>query len=137
MRTNFKTFSGVTALWAALAVLASSAVQASPPQPASGDFTVDELIVTSVEPKGAIAHIELTATFNLTGDFDGSFFADFQIIHLGSLEEPAEEIFVAQGTFTGNVDGADGSFDFTFVGTIDAAGEAQGNLVVGRGTDDL
>jgi hypothetical protein len=137
MRTNFKTFIGVITLSAALAVLVSPAVQASPPQTASGDFVVEDLVINSVEPKGEITHIELTATFRLEGDFEGTFVADFLIVHLGPSDQPAEEIFVAQGTFTGKVYGADGSFDFTFVGTIDADGQAEGELVIGRGTDDL
>lgn len=137
MRTNFKTSIGVMALSAALALLCSPLVQASPPQPASGDFTVQELAVNSVEPKGEICHIELTATFRLAGDFDGTFDADFLIVHLGPCDQPAEETFVAQGTFTGEVDDVFGSFDFTFVGTIDAEGQAEGNLVIGSGTGDL
>ena len=134
MRRIFKASIGIMTLAAALT---APSAQASPPQSASGDFFVEDLVVTSVEPKGEICHIELTATFRLEGTFDGAFVADFQIVHLGACDEPAEQVFVAQGTFTGEVDGAKGSFDFTFQGEIDEEGRAEGDLVIGRGTDDL
>lgn len=122
---------------AAIAVLASPAIQAAPPQPAEGDFVVDESVLTSVEPKGEICHIELTATFCLEGTFDGCFIADFLIVHLGPCGEPAPQHFIAAGTFVGEVDGTGGSFDFVFVGDIDSDGFAQGDLVIGHGTDGL
>lgn len=44
----------------------------------------------------------------------------------GAVDEFAQEYFIAEGTFTGEVDGAAGSFDFVFVGEIDAEGFAEG-----------
>ena len=137
MRNNHKTWMGAITVAAGLAVLASAGLQAAPPESASGDFVVEDLVVNSVEPKGETCHIELTARFRLEGTFNGSFDADFQIVHLGACGEPAKQIFVAQGTFTGEVDGEEGSFDFTFQGEIDEEGQAEGDLVIGRGTDDL
>lgn len=134
MRRNFRTLIGVITVAAALAL---PAAQASAPQQASGDFVVEQIVVTSAETKGEVSRLELTAEFHLNGTFNGTFLADFQIIHFGALDEPADEVFVAQGTFIGEVDGASGSFDFTFTGTIDATGVADGELVVTRGTDEL
>ena len=121
----------------AVLLLPMAIAQAAPPEPASGEFIVEHLMPTSVEPIGAIVFIELTAVFRLEGTFEGAFVADFQIIHLGPLEEPARQIFFAEGTFEGEVDGASGSFDFIFVGDIDAEQRAEGELVVLRGTGEL
>lgn len=134
MRKDVNFLIGVMMLAAALAL---PAAHASAPQPASGDFAVQDLVVNSMEPKGETCHIELTATFSLEGTFNGEFVADFQIVHLGACGEPADEVFIARGTFTGDVDGATGSFDFVFTGTIDATGAADGDLVITRGTDEL
>lgn len=130
---------GVVALSALIAAFAPGTTRADPPQPADGDFVVDQetFNVTSVEPAGAICLIELTATFQLTGTFEGEFTADFFIVHLGPCEEPAPQVFIAEGTYTGAVGDAQGSFDFRFVGDIDAEGNADGDLVVVRGTGDL
>lgn len=134
MRKNSRLLIGVLTVTAALAL---PAAHASAPQPASGDFAVQDLVVNSVEPKGETCRIELTATFRLEGTFNGKFVADFQIVHLGACGEPADEVFIARGTFTGDVEGATGSFDFVFTGTIDATGNADGDLVVTRGTGEL
>lgn len=137
MQRTFKRSVCVMILAAAVTVLSSSSVQAAPPQPAEGAFVVQDLIPTSVEPRGETCHIELTATFCLEGTFDGCFVADFFIVHFGACVEPAPQHFIASGTFVGEVDEMVGSFDFVFVGDIDIDGFAEGDLVVGHGTDDL
>lgn len=81
--------------------------------------------------------VELTATFRLEGTFDGGFVADFRNVHFGLCDEPAKAVVVAHGTFTGEVDGAPGSFDFIIAGKIDAKSLAEGDLVIGRGADEL
>ena len=48
----------------------------------------------------------------------------------GMKSQPAPETFEAQGTFTGSVLGKTGSFRYTFEGTIDAQGNAQGTLEI-------
>ena len=59
------------------------------------------------------------------------------ILHEAACDQPAAETFVAYGTFSGAVVLADvtrtGTFDFAFAGTIDAASNARGTLVVMRG----
>ena len=137
MRQNSPGSLGVMALAAAVAILTSQAAQANPPESASGTFVVADAVPTFAEQVGEISFVELTATFVLDGTLEGSFVADFSIIHLGPLDEPAREIFIADGTFTGDVDGATGGFDFVFVGDIDAQGFAEGELVIVRGTDGL
>lgn len=137
MYSTLKTLFGFVTLAAALTVVDSPAAQATGRELASGEFVVEALVPTSVEPKGEITHIELTAAFRLEGTFDGIFIADFHIVHLGPFEEFAQEYFIAHGTFAGEVDGTAGSFDFVFVGEIDAEGLAEGTLVIGPGTDEL
>ncbi|MEX2173982.1 MAG: DUF3224 domain-containing protein [Pirellulaceae bacterium] len=137
MRNKLGTSLGSLVLAATIAALAPPTAWADPPQPASGDFVVEHLVPTSIQPRGAVTFIELTAVFRLEDTFDGAFTADFSIVHLGALDEPAQEIFFAEGTFEGEVDAATGTFDFVFVGGIDAEGFAEGKLVILRGTGDL
>ena len=137
MQKTLRTSLGILILTATIASVGSRTAQADAPQPASGDFVVEHLQPTFAEEVGGVSFIELTATFRLEGTLDGAFDADFSIIHLGALDEPARQIFIAEGTFEGEVDGASGSFDFIFVGDIDDQGFAEGELVVIRGTDEL
>ena len=137
MRNRRGLSSGLVALSLAIAGLAAPDAQAGPPQPAEGDFSVEGLQVISVQPAGKVCLVELEAAFSLTGTLEGLFLADFFIIHLGPCDQPAEEVFVAKGTFDGEVDGEAGSFDFSFVGDIDAQGNAEGDLVIHSGTGDL
>lgn len=85
-----------------------------------GDFTVTSAVPTSVvQVTPSLCEITLDATFALDGDVDGSFDAIFDIYHLGSCAAPAFELFIAEGTFTGDVLDESGTFDLSFVGTID------------------
>ena len=69
----------------------------------------------------------------------GTMNSHFRIEHMGPCGQPAPETFEAQGTFTGSVLGKTGSFRYTFEGTIDAQGNAQGTLDIlpGTGTGGL
>jgi hypothetical protein len=127
----------------AVVLLLVSPVFAKTAAPAAGTFTVAGVTVTSVRPASdATCLIDLTATFSFTGTLQGSFTAPFAIVHHGACGQPAAENFVARGTFSGDVALGDvtldeGTFDFVFVGTIDAASNARGALHVHGGTGDL
>ncbi len=110
---------------------------ASLPQEASGDFQVVSVNVTSVQEVGNTCIIELDATFNFQGTFEGAFDAHFRIVHHGPCSEPAPETFEAQGTYEGTVEDISGTFDFNFQGSIDAEGNAEGQLVIQQGTSGL
>lgn len=128
----------LTLLLITVALLLSVPVaQATPPQAANGTFAVVNVTPTSVQPVSDNCQIELEATFSFQGTLDGSFTAHFSILHHGACDQPAPEIFEAQGTYTGMVNDASGSFDFNFHGNIDAQGRAQGQLVIQRGTAGL
>jgi Protein of unknown function (DUF3224) len=118
-------------------LLSIAAAHASPSQPASGLFQVMSAIPTSVQPVDDRCLIELDATFALQGSFSGSFSAHFQIVHLGPCDRAATETFAALGNYQGTVDSTTGSFEFNFQGSIDAAGHAQGKLVIQQGTGAL
>lgn len=104
---------------------------------AGGDFIVEDAIPTSVAPDGDECQIELMATFRFEGSLQGSFTAPFEIEHEGPCDEPAPEEFEAQGTFAGTVNGASGTFEVKFEGTISTAGQAQGVLEIEEGTGEL
>jgi hypothetical protein len=91
----------------------------------------------TVQPIGSTCHIGLTATFSFMGNLQGAFTSPFSILHLGACNQAAPEVFRATGTWTGSVDGVQGSFEFLFAGTIDPAGHATGELVVLRGSGGL
>ena len=124
-------------LFTSLLLLLFPTAYAVEPTPASGTFQVVGATVTSVQPVDNICIIELDATFAFLGTLGGSFTASFKIIHRGSCAQPAPEIFEAQGTYTGSVTAASGTFDFNFEGSIDAQGNAEGKLVILRGTGGL
>ena len=132
MRTLF-----LTIFLASFMLLPLGVDHASPPQQASGDFQVVSVNVTSVQDVGDTCIIALNATFDFQGTFEGAFDAHFKIVHHGPCSEPAPETFEAQGTYEGTVEGVSGTFDFNFQGSIDAEGNAEGQLVIQKGTSGL
>jgi hypothetical protein len=84
-----------------------------------------------------ICIIDLDATFAFQGTLQGAFTAAFRIVHRGPCSQPAPETFEAEGTYTGSVATASGTFDFNFAGSIDTQGNAQGGLTVLHGTGGL
>jgi len=98
----------------------------------SGDFVVTEGPgFPGAKPVADdLCLIELPATFTLQGDLDGDFFTVFEIEHYGACDEYAEEYFYAEGTYKGAVLGAEGTFAFSFEGTIDLQGQATGELII-------
>ena len=110
------------------------------------DFWVDEtettgsFSVTAGAPLAVIpvseelCIIDLPATFTLTGSAEGSFSSVFHIEHLGPCEAYAPEYFTTSGTYEGAIDGAPGTFEYTFEGWIDLWGYADGELLVHEGT---
>jgi Protein of unknown function (DUF3224) len=103
-----------------------------------GSFTVSiDPNSISAQPVDGACHIKLTATFSFTGSLVGSFTAPFGIVHFGSCDNPAPEVFTARGAYTGSVLGKSGSFSSAFSGTIDAQGHARGDLVILQGRGGL
>jgi uncharacterized protein DUF3224 len=125
----------------AVSLLLVSPTSAKVAAPAAGDFAVSADAPTVQPAPGGKCLIRLTATFSFTGTLQGSFRAPFAIVHNGACDQPAAEVFVAYGTFSGTVVLGDatrtGTFDFVFAGTIDAASNARGTLLVLRGTEGL
>jgi Protein of unknown function (DUF3224) len=121
----------------ALLVLPVADAPAAERQEANGTFLVEEIVPTSIEPTGGVCLVELQAVFRLDGTFEGLMASEFLIVHFGPCDEPAEEIFVAWGTFEGTVDGAAGAFEYVFFGDIDEQGNAEGDLIVLNGTGEL
>lgn len=123
--------------------------RAEPPVPAEGVFAVEPLSEPpAVQPAGdGVCFIELETTFWLSGTLEGAFTAEFFIIQFAPCDQFGPQLFIADGTYDGSVDtdsdgeiddaDASGSFDFVFVGEIDEAGMAEGDLVIGRGTEEL
>lgn len=108
------------------------------PQPASGTFQVTAFTpMAPPQQRGNTCFIEAAVTFTFEGTLVGSFAANITIRHAGECGQPGAESFRAVGTFAGTVAGEAGTFDFTFQGHIDAGGNAQGELVVLRGTGGL
>ena len=95
-----------------------------------GTFTVGPPTVMSVTPDDGECIIVLDEAFFPVGDVQGTMNSHFRIEHMGPCGQPAPETFEAQGTFTGSVLGKTGSFRYTFEGTIDAQGNAQGILEI-------
>jgi hypothetical protein len=125
----------------AIAMLAVSPASAKVAAPATGSFTVSVTDVTARPAPGGNCLITLTGTFTFTGTLKGAFTAPFVILHEAACDRPAAETFISYGTFSGAVRFGDktrtGTFDFVFAGTIDAASNARGTLVVLRGTGGL
>jgi hypothetical protein len=95
-----------------------------------GTFTVGPPTVISITPHDDECIIVLDEAFFPVGDLQGTMNSHFRIEHMGPCGQPAPETFEAQGTFTGSVLGKTGSFRYTFAGTIDAQGNAQGTVEI-------
>jgi hypothetical protein len=132
MRTLRSAFTLVVVL-----AVSASLVYATP-QPASGTFQVTGFTPTAPpQQRGNTCFIEAAVTFTFEGTLVGSFAANITIRHAGECGEPGTESCRAVGTFAGTVAGEAGTFDFTFQGHIDAAGNARGELAIQRGTGGL
>jgi hypothetical protein len=125
----------------AIVILAVPPASAKVAAPAEGAFDVSIANVTPKPLTGGNCLITLTATFTFSGTLQGSFAAPFAILHEAACDQPGAETFVSYGTFVGAValggTKRTGTFDFAFAGTIDAASNARGTLVVLRGTEGL
>jgi hypothetical protein len=125
-----------------LLVLPAAAVYASaPPETVEGGFTVPKLVLTSVDERDGVCFVGLDAVFQLDGSFTGEAEMHLDVVNLGPCFEPSAQVFRAKGTYMGTVEAsgtaAEGTFDFTFQGRIDAEGHAEGLLVINRGTGGL
>lgn len=95
-----------------------------------------------IEQRGAVCFIGLDAVFSFEGSLTGTAPMHLDVVRRdGECQESVAQTFRAKGTYTGTVE-AGGSeievtFDFTFQGTIDEAGHAEGRLVINSGTGGL
>jgi hypothetical protein len=119
----------------------AAAYASAPPETVEGGFTVPKLVLTSVDDRGGVCFVGLDAVFQLDGSFTGAAEMHLDVVNLGPCFEPAAQVFRAKGTYTGTVEAGgteiEVTFDFTFQGTIDEAGHAEGRLVILNGTDGL
>ena len=127
------------ALAVVLVVLVSSmsVVGATASQAVSGTWQLASIISASAQPVGENCIIELVDTASFQGDLVGTSTQHTRIMHFGPCDQPAAEVFQSQGTFTGTVAGASGTFDFILRGKADAQGNVQGQLVILTGTGSL
>jgi hypothetical protein len=93
-----------------------------------GTFTVGPATGLSVTPDDNECNIVLDEAFFPIGDVQGTMSSHFQIEQMAPCGQPAPQTFEARGMFTGSVLGTAGSLRYTFEGTIDAHGNAQGTL---------
>ena len=122
-----------------LVVMASSVsvVGASASQAVSGGWQLTGIISASSQPVGGNCITELLDTASFQGDLVGTSTQHTRIMHFGPCDQPADEVFQSQGTFTGTVASASGTFDFILQGKADAQGNVQGQLVILTGTGGL
>jgi len=119
-------------------VISVSVVGASASQVVSGDWQFGSISPISAQPVGDNCIIELDYTQSYLGDLAGTATGHVRIVHLGPCDQSAAEVFVSQGTFTGNVAGASGTFDFQLEGkAYGPQGNIQGQLVILAGTGNL
>jgi hypothetical protein len=125
----------------ALALMAGSfgsALADTAPTAVSGPFSVRPLSnPPSFQSLDGLCRINLTATFDFMGNLVGTFTAPFTFLQFGPCTASAVKVFQASGTYVGSVGTATGTFDFLFIGAIDAQHNARGDLVVLRGTGGL
>jgi hypothetical protein len=135
-----KLFAGLI-LGLLLVLPVAAAYASAPPETVEGVFTVPELDLTSMDEPGGVCLVGLDAVFKLEGSFTGTAPMHLDVVHKGGCSEPAAQVFRAKGIYTGTVEAGgttvEGTFDFTFQGTIDEAGHAEGRLVILNGTGEL
>jgi hypothetical protein len=126
------TLAGVLALPAQAALAENS-------QSASGTFKVVNETVVSVQQVGTDCVIHLTVVFSFQGTLVGSFNppADFVLVQQAPCNQSGPISFVAAGTFQGTVNGAAGSFNFVFVGSLPDPQHAHGTMYIVGGTGEL
>jgi hypothetical protein len=124
---------------AAVLALPAQAAFAQTVQPASGTFTVVSESVTSVRQVGTDCVINLAVVFSFQGTLVGSFNppANFVLVQQAPCNQSGPITFVAAGTFEGTVNGAAGTFNFVFVGSLPDPQHAQGTLYILGGTGQL
>jgi hypothetical protein len=108
-------------------------------QPASGTFKVVSESVVSVQQVGTDCVIHLSVVFSFEGSLVGAFNppADFVLVQQAPCNQSGPVNFVASGTFRGTVNGAAGTFNFVFVGSLPDPTHAHGTLYILGGTGQL
>jgi hypothetical protein len=95
--------------------------------------------VASVQQVGTDCVIHLTVVFSFDGTLVGSFNppADFVLVQQAPCNQSGPITFVAAGVFQGTVNGAAGTFNFVFVGSLPDPQHAQGTMYIVGGTGQL
>jgi hypothetical protein len=95
--------------------------------------------VASVQQVGTDCVIHLTVVFSFEGTLVGSFNppADFVLVQQAPCNQSGPITFVAAGAFQGMVNGAAGTFNFVFVGSLPDPQHAQGTMYIVGGTGQL
>ena len=119
--------------------LPAHAAFAETSQAASGTFKVVSETVVSVQQVGPDCVIHLAVVFSFDGTLVGSFNppANFVLVQHAPCSQSGPVTFVAAGAFQGTVNGAAGSFNFIFVGSLPDPQHAHGTLYILRGTGQL
>jgi hypothetical protein len=124
---------------AAVLALPAQTAFADTLQPVSGTFTVVNETVTSVQQLGTECIIQLSVIFSFDGSLVGSFNppANFVLVQQAPCSQSGPVRFVASGSFQGTVNGAAGSFNFVFVGSLPDPQHAHGTMFILGGTGQL
>jgi len=119
--------------------LPAQTVSAATVQPVSGTFMVVSETVQSVQQVGTFCIIQLDVVFSFQGSLNGSFTppADFVLVQQSPCNQSGPVTFIAAGTFQGSVNGASGSFNFLFTGSLPDPLHAQGTMLILSGTGEL
>lgn len=119
--------------------LPAQAAFADSGQAASGTFQVVNETVVSVQQVGTGCVIRLNVIFSFDGSLIGSFNppASFVLVQQAPCNQSGPIDFVAAGTFQGTVNGAAGTFNFVFAGSLPDPQHAHGTLYILGGTGGL
>jgi hypothetical protein len=116
-----------------ISLLAVSPVHATPPAEAEGTFELTGLTINSIRQAGSNTIIDETLSIDNVGDVNGPSVADVICVFRSS----GEGVCHGRETFTGSVDGKNGTLVFSVVMTIDEAFNLQGRWTVISGTEEL
>jgi hypothetical protein len=135
-------FAGILALVVLVAIVAPAS--ATRPEDVSGQYTF-MYGMPEMRPAGRNCIIEVDGTYPFTGDLEGEAIVHFWVVSHGSCENAYPfaypETLWAKGTFTGEVLGQSGTFDFVYTGRTWPAEPGElaldARIVVLSGTDEL
>lgn len=122
----------LVSLMALVALGGVSGAVASPPEPASGDFTYTSSTFNSVREAGGNLIIDLSAEVAYTGTLSGTSIVNGTLIFHANGSANFHDVEV----FTGTVNGVSGTLTFNLSGTSHN-GVFDGNAVITSGTGGL